>query len=36
MLSLFYGPALTSVHDYWKDRSFDCTELSWQSDVSAL
>ena len=25
MLSLFYGPALTSVHDYWKSHSFDCS-----------
>ena len=22
-LSLLYGPTLTSVHDYWKDHSFD-------------
>ena len=22
-LSLFYGPTLTSVHDYWKNHSFD-------------
>ena len=22
-LSLFYGPVLTSVHDYWKNHSFD-------------
>ena len=22
MLSLFYWPALTSVHDYWKNHSF--------------
>ena len=22
-LSLLYGPALTSVHDYWKNHSFD-------------
>ena len=22
-LSLLYGPTLTSVHDYWKNRSFD-------------
>ena len=21
--SLFYGPALTSIHDYWKNHSFD-------------
>ena len=35
-LSLLYGPALTSVHDCWKNRSFDYTDLSWQSDVSAF
>ena len=23
MLSTLYGPTLTSVHDYWKNRSFD-------------
>ena len=23
MLSLVYGPTLTSVHDYWKNHSFD-------------
>ena len=31
-----YGPTLTSIHDYWKDHSFDSTDLCWQSDVSAL
>ena len=24
---LLYGPALTSVHDYWKNHSFDYTDL---------
>ena len=23
MLSFLYGPTLTSIHDYWKNRSFD-------------
>ena len=23
MLSFLYGPILTSIHDYWKNRSFD-------------
>ena len=23
VLSLLYGPTLTSVHDYWTDHSFD-------------
>ena len=27
MLSLLYGPALTSVHDYWKNHSFDYTDF---------
>ena len=33
VLSLLYGPALTSIHDYWKNHSFDYTELCWQSNV---
>ena len=28
-LSLLYGPSLTSVHDYWKDHSFDYKDLCW-------
>ena len=28
-----YGSTLTSVHDYWKDHSFDYTDLCWQSDM---
>ena len=36
VLSLLYGPALTSIHDYWKDHSFDYTDLCQQSDVSAF
>ena len=35
-LSFLYGPTITSVHDYWKNHSFDYIDLSWQSDVSAL
>ena len=30
-LSLPYGPAVTFVHDYWKDHSFDYTDLCRQS-----
>ena len=30
-LSLLYGPTLTSIHDYWKNHSFDYIELCWQS-----
>ena len=29
-LSLLYGPTLTSIHDYWKNHSFDYTDLCWQ------
>ena len=34
--SFLYGPALTSIHHYWKNHSFDCTDLCWQSNVSAF
>ena len=36
MLSLFYGPTLTSIQDYWKNHSFDLTDLCQQSNVSAF
>ena len=37
MLSLHYGPTLTSKHYYWKNHSFDyMTSLCWQSDVSTF
>ena len=35
-LSFLYDPTCTSVHDYWKNHSFDYTDLCWQSDVSAF
>ena len=35
-LNLLYGPALTSVHDYWKNYSLDCLDLCWQNDVSTF
>ena len=31
-----YVPTLTSIHDYWKNHSFDFIDLSWHSDVSAF
>ena len=34
--SFLYVPALTSVHDYWKNSSFDYTNLCWQSNVFAF
>ena len=30
VLSLFYGPTLTFVHDYWKNHSFDYIDLCQQ------
>ena len=30
----FYGPTLTSTHNYWKNHSFDEMDLCWQSNVS--
>jgi len=35
-LSLLGGPTLTSIYDYWKNHSFDYTDLCQQSDVSAF
>ena len=29
VLSLLYGPTLTSVHDYWKSHNFDSMDLCW-------
>ena len=34
--NLPYGPALTFIHDYWKNHSFDSTDLCQQNDVSAF
>ena len=28
-LSFFYSPTLTSLHDYWKNHSFDQMDLCW-------
>ena len=35
-LSLLYGPTITSIHDYWKNHSFDYTDLCQHSGVSAF
>ena len=35
-LILICGPTLTSIHDYWKNHSFDYTDVSQQNDVSAF
>ena len=34
--SLLYRQALTTVHDYWKNHSFDNTDFFWQNDVFAF
>ena len=34
--SFLYSPALTSIHDYWKNHSFDSMDLCWQRNVSAF
>ena len=34
--AFFYCPALTSIHDYRKNHSFNSTDLSWLSNVSAF
>ena len=36
VLNLLYGPTLTSVHGYWKNHSFDYTDLYQQSGISAF
>ena len=35
-LSFLYSLTLTSIHDYWKNHSFDSVDLCWQSNVSAF
>ena len=35
-LSLLYGPAVTSIHDHWKNHNFDYADLCGQSDISAF
>ena len=36
VLSFLHSPALTSIHDHWKNRSLDQMDLCWQSNVSAF
>ena len=31
-----YGPTLISIYDYWKNHSFNYTDLCWQSGVCFL
>ena len=35
-IAFFYGPTLTSIHDYSKNYSFDYMDFCQQSDVSAF
>ena len=35
-LSFLYGPTLTSIQNYWKNHSFDQTDLCWQNNVFAF
>ena len=34
--SLLYGPTLTSIHDCWKNHSFDYIDFCWQRDISSF
>ena len=34
--SILWHSALTSIHDYWKNHSFDDMDLCWQSNVSVF
>ena len=36
VLSLLHGPALTFIHDYWKNHSFDYMDLCQRSGISAF
>ena len=36
VLSFHYSPTLTSIHDYWKNHSFDYTGLCQQINFSAF
>ena len=36
VLSLLYGPTLTSIHDYWRNDSFDYMDLCQKSGISAF
>ena len=36
MLSLLYGPALTSIHDCWENHSFDYTDMSLLFNILSM
>ena len=33
VLNFLYGPSLTTLHDYWKNHSFDYMHLCWKSNA---
>ena len=35
-LSFLHSPTLTSIHDHWKNCSFDWMDLCWKSNVSSF
>ena len=35
-LRLLHSPRLISIHDYWKNNSFDCMDFCWQNNVSGF
>ena len=35
-LNFLYSQTVTSIHDYWKNHSFDKMDLCWQSGVCAF
>ena len=36
VLNFLYSSTLTSIHDYWRNHSFDWMNLCWQSTVCAF
>ena len=36
VLSFLCSPTFTFIHDYWKNHSFDYTNLCWQSNASVF
>ena len=36
VLNFFYGPTLTSIHNYWINHSFEEMDLCWQSSISTF
>ena len=35
-LRLLYSPRFISIHDYWKNNSFECMDFCWQNNVSVF